>query len=315
MLASLLEDVIEGTRLRASQGDCPIHDAYSVEWLEDALLTLVDERDALKKQVEDLSFDLSLKKIRIDYLEAVAAFSKPAETAVPFANVRDDLRFNDPVAYDNMNRVQVTAKDAVITITPAPAPPANDTTSPIFQSGCYLSTDTMVSSERDFLGYTGGIVVGEAPDLGLSRGELRHTVTDCAARFASAGPFQGFPGTGDYPVRDLYAVGFCDPVVFTGEPEIPGEEFSEATSNVIAAIERKKQPPLTPEEEADKLAQADAAALEFVKAMMRRELPVERLKTGQPMIPTRPGYGIAVVDTPYGNKSREMRVYRGETRD
>ena len=49
---------------------------------EDALLTLVDERDALKKQVEDLSFDLSLKKIRIDYLEAVAAFSKPAETAV-----------------------------------------------------------------------------------------------------------------------------------------------------------------------------------------------------------------------------------------
>ncbi|AXQ69120.1 hypothetical protein HOU02_gp096 [Caulobacter phage CcrBL9] len=315
MLPTLVDLTLEHVRERSAQGDCPLTQPYSVEWLEDALLTLADERDALKKQVEDLSFDLDIKKIRIDHFEALAAFSKPAEPAVPFADARDDLRFNDPVAYDNMNRVQVTAKHAVITITPSPAPAVDITTSPIFQSGCFLNDQTMVSSERDFLGYTGGIVVGEAPDLGLAGGALHHSLSDCASRFHPAGPFQGFPGTGADYVQDLNAVGICDPAVFTGEPGNLDVEWTEDTRRFLAAIERKKQPPLTPEEEADKLAQADAAALEFVKGMMRWELPIERLKTGQPMIPTRPGYGIAVTDTPYGSKSREMRVYRGETID
>lgn len=53
MHRDLLDITIETIRRREAEGDCPTTPAYSVEWLENAVLTLAEQADAARAAIAE----------------------------------------------------------------------------------------------------------------------------------------------------------------------------------------------------------------------------------------------------------------------
>lgn len=71
MHTALLNKTVDMVRQRAAEGDCPVTPAYSIEHLEDALITLADD-GAHKWALEQVRETLS----RLQYATDAAAFAE-----------------------------------------------------------------------------------------------------------------------------------------------------------------------------------------------------------------------------------------------